>query len=98
MRMPFKFSKLSNYAIETIDDTSDEYFATLLANAMQIEAGELPLSTFFGVKDPSFDERATKSIVADASAYIPEITITKVISETNNDGTVNVSVKFTRED
>lgn len=95
IRMPIRFSK-QTFAMETIDENSDEYYATLVANAIQIESKELPISTYFGVTDPVFDERQTNRTISDASRYIPEITIKKVTTNLNDDGTRNISVSFER--
>jgi hypothetical protein len=95
IRMPIRFSK-QTFEMETIDENSDEYYATLVANAIQIESKELPISTYFGVIDPVFDERQTNRTISDASRYIPEITIRKVTTNLNDDGTRNISVSFER--
>lgn len=95
IRMPIRFSKQTS-AMETIDDNSDEYYATLIANAIQIESKELPISTYFGVNDPVFDERQTNRTISEAARYIPEITIKRVTTNIKDDGTREISVSFER--
>lgn len=95
IRMPIRFSKQTS-AMETVDENSDEYYATLIANAIRIESKELPISTYFGVNDPVFDERQTNRTISEAARYIPEITIKRVTTNIKDDGTREISVSFER--
>lgn len=83
-------------AMETIVEGTDEYYATLIGFAVQIESQELPISTYFGAADPVFDERQTNRVVYEASRYIPEVKINSVKHQSSDSGTRELAVSFTR--
>lgn len=82
LAFPLKFV---NGSVQKIVDGSDQYFAQLLAVTIQIKPGELPLTPYYGVEDPAFDDE-TKSVLASSAAFfIPEIDIQDIqISETDS--------------
>ena len=92
LRLPLRFSV--DYTMETIPEGSTEYYATLLADSLRIEPGELPLSTAFGTLDPSFEYQTPKTAVQNAARHIPEISITDVSSKLENTGAIGVAVNF----
>ena len=92
MRLPIRFGL--DYRVLTITDGSDEYYATLLADSLRIEPGELPISTAFGTFDPSFEHQTPKTAVQNACRYIPEISIQDVSSKLDNAGAIGVMVNF----
>lgn len=96
LRLPIKFAIDST--METITEGTDEYYATLLANSLRIEPGELPISTAFGVLDPSFGYQTPLNAVQNASRHIPEILVNDVSSKMEEDGTIGVMVNFTIKD
>lgn len=95
IRLPIRFSSVSSQ-METIDETTDEYYATLIGLAIQIENNSLPISTFYGASDPLFDERQTGRIVQEVSRHIPEIKIIEVNTVRDDTGKVNLSIRFER--
>lgn len=92
LRLPLRFK--TDYSMETIIEGSDEFYATLLADSLRIEPGELPISTSFGTLDPSFEYQTPKAAVQNAARHIPEISITDVSSKLDNSGAVSVAVNF----
>ena len=82
--------------METILENSDEYYANLIGLAIQIEPNSLPISTFYGTADPTFDDRQTNRMVNEISKYIPEILIKSVEILKNNNGETNLSIRFER--
>lgn len=95
IRLPIKF-KNESFEVETILDGSDEYYATLIGLAVQIEPGSLPISTFYGTKDPTFDNQQIKQVGSQVGNLIPEIRITNVEVIPNNNGQTNLAIKFER--
>lgn len=95
LRMPIKFNK-ETLEMETIPENSDEYFAVLVGFAVQIAPGSLPISTFYGVEDPTFDTKLVNSVTAKLSGLIPEIRIKESTVVPNNNGQTNLSIKFER--
>ena len=95
IRLPMKF-KHESFEMETIVDGSDEYYATLIGFAVQIEPGELPISTFYGTKDPTFDNKQIRQVGVQVGNLIPEIRITGVDVVPNNNGQTNLAIKFER--
>lgn len=95
IRLPIKF-KNESFEVETILDGSDEYYATLIGLAVQIEPGSLPISTFYGTKDPTFDDQQIKKVGSQVGNLIPEIRITNVEVIPNNNGQTNLAIKFER--
>jgi hypothetical protein len=82
--------------METIKDDSDEYFATLIGFAIQIEPNSLPISTFYGTKDPTFDAKQARQVGVQIGNLIPEVRITSVDATPNNNGELNLAIKFER--
>jgi len=94
--MPIRFTNEAGRGqIATIEDGSDEYYATLLGNCLRIEPSELPISTFFGTLDPSFATSTPLRTVQNAARFVPEISITDVTSKTENDGSLGLNITFT---
>jgi hypothetical protein len=88
--------KHESFEVETILDGSDEYYATLIGLAVQIEPGSLPISTFYGTKDPTFDNQQVKQVGVQVGNLIPEVRITSVEVIPNNNGQSNLAIKFER--
>jgi len=95
IRLPIRFKKES-FEMETIKDDSDEYFATLIGFAIQIEPSSLPISTFYGTKDPTFDAKQARQVGVQIGNLIPEVRITSVDATPNNNGELNLAIKFER--
>ena len=95
IKLPIRFKKES-FEMETIKDDSDEYFATLIGFAIQIEPNSLPISTFYGTKDPTFDAKQARQVGVQVGNLIPEVRITSVDATPNNNGELNLAIKFER--
>lgn len=72
LKLPFRFR---TGGVEKIADSTDEYYAHLLALAIQIVPGELPLNPQYGVEDATFSESLTRDLAFTAGAFIPEIIV-----------------------
>ena len=95
IRIPIKFNP-STFAMETITENTDEYFANLIGFALQMEPKSLPISTFYGIPDPTFETNKTVLVAKSVGTLIPEVRITEVNSIPNVNGEVNLSIKFER--
>lgn len=95
LKLPISFK--SDGTMSSIAEGTDEYYATLLSNTLQIEAGELPMSQLYGVKDPSFNTKSVAdSYVRQAAQFVQEITVTEVSSvRANDEGNISLGIKFT---
>jgi len=92
LRLPIRFN--GDYTMQVIEAGSEEYYATLIANTLRIEPEELPISTSFGILDPSFGTETPLKTVTNAARFIPEITIEKVSSKLGDDGKVELDINF----
>lgn len=93
MAIPVKFEGGS---IRTIAEASDEYYAHLLAFALQTEEGELILNPSFGIQDPIFDEDLTFQMSLVAAQYVPEVSVIGVVDQPNSQGVARIKVIFER--
>lgn len=82
--------------METITENTDQYFANLIGFALQIEPTSLPISTFYGISDPTFETNKTGFISKQIGNLITEIRVTEVNSIPKVNGEVNLSIKFER--
>ena len=96
IKVPIRF-KSNSYSMVTIEDGTDEFYATILSNALKIEPRELPLSTSFGVADPSFGTSQEQSVYI-AAKFVPEITVTSVSSKLDESGANSLAITFERKD
>lgn len=92
IKLPISFR--ADYSMSTVTDGTEEYYSLLLADALRIEPGELPISTSFGTLDPSFDYSTPLRAVQNAARHIPEISINDVSSTIDKDGKINLEIKF----
>jgi hypothetical protein len=91
LRFPIQFY---NGAVKKLTDSSDDYYAQLLALSIQIIPGELPITPTYGIEDPTFQSALTRDLAFTAGAFIPEIMIDNVqISETET-GLVEIGLGF----
>lgn len=94
IKQPITFN--SDGTMRTIQEGTDEYYAALFSNTLRIEAGELPISTFYGITDPAFERDATAlNYARQAAQFVPEISITEANYQVNDDESVNMGIKFT---
>jgi hypothetical protein len=83
-----------NGSVEKIQEGTDFYYGQLLALTTQIRPGELPLTPYYGVEDPVFDDESKTLIAARASYFIPEIDIDNVQIIEQNVGKSVLKVSF----
>lgn len=81
-------------AFEKYEDGSDEYYAHILALTMQIEPGELPITSSYGCYSPLFDNSAIANLAVTAAQFIPEIDIIDVQGTDSGYGDIQVDVSF----
>lgn len=87
--------KFVNGSAQKIVDGTDEYYAQLLAITIQIRPGELPLTPYYGVEDPAFDDETKNVLATSAAFFIPEIDVQDVqITETDS-GSSSLKFSFT---
>lgn len=96
IKIPMRFTS-NTYSMVTVEDGSDEFYATILSNALKIEPQELPLSTSFGVPDPSFGRTPEQNVYM-AAKFVPEITVTSVSSKLDESGSNTLAITFERKD
>ena len=95
IRLPITFN--FDGTMQTIADGSDEYYATILGNAIQIEKGELALSQLYGIDDPVFSGKTLQRLMREVASYIPEVTVNTVtVQRADTEGNVDVKLQFRR--
>lgn len=90
-KFPIRFRQGS---VEKLSEGTDEYYAHLLALAIQIVPGELGLNPQYGVEDPTFSDVLTRDLAFTAGAYIPEIIIDTATIDINQNGQTRVDINF----
>lgn len=93
LRFPIQFH---NGSVKKLTDSSDEYFAQILALSIQIIPSELPLTPTYGIEDPTFQQTLTRDLAFTAGAFIPEIIIDRVQLEQNETGQVGIALSFSQ--
>lgn len=73
--LPIKFT---NNHLEIIEPGTDKYYNHLIALAVQIAPGEMPLDVDYGVRDMAFTDTSNASIGQVLSLYFPELSIDSV--------------------
>lgn len=97
MKLPISFNR-DSYAVDTIEEGTDEYYVSVLAYTMRIEPGELPISTSYGVSDPTFETSTPTKLVYSAARFVPEISIKSVQTSRSDQGVLGLSVTFERQE
>lgn len=95
IRLPIRFNK-DNFEMEKILENTDEYYANLIGLAVQIVPGVLPISTYYGVEDPTFEAGGMTKIGLAVGSLIPEIRVLVSEAVVNDSGTTNLAIKFDR--
>jgi hypothetical protein len=95
IRLPIRFKK-DNLEMETILENTDEYYANLIGLTVQIVPGALPISTFYGVEDPTFETGGIAKVGLSVGNLIPEIRVTTSDAVIDNSGKTNLAIKFDR--
>lgn len=88
--------KFEGGSLRTITEGSDEYYAHLLAFALQTEEGEMVLNPSFGIQDPTFDDDLTFQLSLVAAQYVPEVSVISLVEQANSEGRVGMKVIFER--
>jgi hypothetical protein len=83
-----------NGSVEKIEEGTDSYYGQLLALTIHIKPGELPLTPYYGVEDPAFNDEIKVSLASQASYFIPEIDIDEVQIVEEDSGRSNLKVSF----
>lgn len=91
LKFPLEFY---NGSLRKLTDGSDAYYAQILALAIQINPGELPLTPTYGVEDPTFQPFLTRDLAYTAGAFVPEIIINNALLEQSPDGRVEINISF----
>jgi len=95
LRLPLQFN--FDGSMQTITDATDEYYATILGNSIQIEKGNLPLSQLYGIDDPVFSGKTLQRLMEVVASYVPEVTVLRTSATlADQDGNVDVTIKFRR--
>lgn len=93
LKIPLQFVGGS---LAVLSDTSDEYYAQLIATTIQIAPGELVLQPSYGVASPVFDNVAMASFAQTAAQFLPEVNIIDVLTKPNDNGEVRLLIQFER--
>lgn len=95
IRLPIRFRK-DSLEMEKILENTDEYYANLIGLTVQIVPGALPISTFYGVEDPTFEAGGIAKIGVEVGSLIPEVRITTSDAVVDNNGKSNLVIRFNR--
>jgi phage baseplate assembly protein W len=90
---PFRFS---GGRVVKVDDQSDAYAAQIIAGVLKTGKGELLLNPVYGTEAIEFSSMDVAGLIHTVSAYHPTIRIDSINQEIQSDGTVKISVEFTR--
>lgn len=93
LKFPLEFY---NGSARKLADGTDEYYAQILALAIQINPGELRLTPTYGVEDPTFQPFLTRDLAFTAGAFVPEIIISDAVIQQGQDGRVEVNISFSQ--
>ncbi len=91
---PFRFRR---NRLVTVDIDEDRYVAQKVASSASTYIGELPLMPQFGVRDPEFGTFDVGSIVYNCAIFFPEVNITNVFSEQDDNGRLKIEIEFERK-
>jgi hypothetical protein len=79
-----------------VTDETDDYYKQLLSITARTESGISPLFPEFGVQDPTFDIVDNGKFLINASKYIPEIILTNIDTNIDEQGNNFIKFNFTR--
>lgn len=85
-------------AFEKIAEGTDDYYAFLLAMAIRIEPGELPLRPSYGCYSPVFGDEEIENLAMTASQFIPEIDVASVQITPSDGGQVDIQMTFAQRE
>ena len=96
IKLPIRF-KSDTSEMETFTENTDEYFSNLIGLTIQIAPASLPISTFYGVDDPTFENSSVAKVGGQIAALIPDVDILEVSSTPSNNGVNTLAIKFSRK-
>lgn len=79
-----------------VTDETDDYYKQLLSITARTEKGISPLFPDFGVQDPTFNIVDNGIFLVNASKYIPEIILTNIDNNIDEQGNNFIKFNFTR--
>ena len=79
-----------------VTEETDDYYKQLLSITARTESGVSPLFPEFGVQDPTFDVVDNGKFLLNASKYIPEIILTNIDTNIDEQGNNFIKFNFTR--
>lgn len=85
-------------AFEKITEGTDDYYGFLLAMAIRIEPGELPLRPSYGCFSPVFGDEEVENLAITASQFIPEIDVANVKLTPADSGQVRIDLTFAQRE
>lgn len=77
LRLPISFN--FDGSMQSIVDGSDEYYATILGNSIQIQKGELALSRLYGIDDPVFSGKSLQRLMSEVAHISPKFRFLKLL-------------------
>lgn len=80
--------------VPSIDTSTDQYAAQIIASIIQTELGDLNITPQFGTDPAEFDQFDVANLTYDIARYFPQIQIEKITEVINGDGSVSVEVSF----
>lgn len=80
--------------VPSIDTSTDQYAAQIIASIIQTELGDLNITPQFGTDPAEFDQFDVANLTYDIARYFPQIQIEKITEVINGDGSVSVQVAF----
>lgn len=80
--------------VPSIDTSTDQYAAQIIASIIQTELGDLSITPQFGTDPAEFDQFDVANLTYDIARYFPQIQIEKITEVINGDGSVSVQVAF----
>ena len=93
MKIPIEYGR--NGFTHITDDT-DDYYKQLLSITARTEQDISPIFPEFGVQDPTFNVVDNGRFLINASKYIPEIILTNIESNIDEQGNNFIKFNFTR--
>jgi hypothetical protein len=93
LRFPIEYNETG---FAKLDDGSDSYYKQLLSISALTEPGILRMTPDFGVYDPTFQSADKGQFLINASRFVPEVQIIKVVNNIDGDGSNTISFTFRR--
>jgi hypothetical protein len=91
IKFPIKFD---SSGLQKLAEGFDDYYSQLLTIALLTEPQSHPFTPRFGVNDPAFSTIDKGLFVLNASRFVPEVEITSLNVNEDNDGSIGVSFSF----